>query len=349
MPLKVAIVFDSPYEGWDHDRHAKQLEVEVARSAAEDFEPDLEYQAAAALGTFGHDIRFIGLRDDLAPLVHELAANRPDVVFNCAESFAGNATLEYVVPAVLEAYRVPYCGSPPLGLMLSRDKALAKELLSYHGIRVARFFTCRPGESPCIPEGTAFPLIVKPLATDASEGIAQASVVWDAESLASRAKFVHENFHMAVIIEQFVEGRELYVSLLGNGDDIAVLPLTELVFDKEKNTPEERIATRRAKWDVRYRERRGIRNQYARPLSAVARERIAHTCRTAFRALGLADYARCDVRLDADDEVWLVEANANPYIAEGHDFAEAAHKGGLEYPQFMQRLLDLALARAARG
>ncbi|HEX5633061.1 MAG TPA: ATP-grasp domain-containing protein, partial [Gemmatimonadales bacterium] len=214
---------------------------------------------------------------------------------------------------------------------------------------VARFFTCRPGESPSIPDDIAYPLMVKPLATDASEGIAQASVVQDPESLAARTKFVHENFQMAVIIEQFVEGRELYVSLLGDGDDLAVLPLTELVFDKEKNTPEERIATRRAKWDVRYRERRGIRNQYARPISAQARERVEHTCRTAFRALCLRDYARCDVRLDADDNVWLIEANANPYIAEGHDFAEAAHKSGLEYPAFIQRLIDLALARAARG
>ena len=140
------------------------------------------------------------------------------------------------------------------------------------------------------------------------------------------------------LVEEFVDGRELYVSIIGNQDQLEILPITELVFDKDKNPPEERIATRAAKWHEGYRERRGIRNQFARPISAQARETIEHVCRTAFRVLGLCDYARCDVRLAPDGQVWFLEANANPYIAHGHDFAEAAEKSGLVYSALIQRL-----------
>ena len=133
--------------------------------------------------------------------------------------------------------------------------------------------------------------------TDASQGIAQASVVHDADALAERVAFVHQQFQQPAIAEEFVEGRELYVSIIGNRDKLEILPLTELVFDKEKNAPEERIATKAAKWHEGYRARRGIRNQFARPVAAQTRETIEHICRTAFRILWLRDYARCDVRL----------------------------------------------------
>ena len=347
MPLKIAIVFDTPYEGWDHARHLQQVDKEIGRQ--DEVEPEMEYQVAHALRTNGHEVHLIGLHGNLDYLLSELDAAKPDLAFNCAETFDGHAHLDYVVASVLEAKGVNYVGSPPTGLIVSRNKAMAKEILAYHGVRVTGFIVCPPGTTPTRPEHLGFPLIVKPAATDASEGIAQASVVFDDEALAARARFIHEQFDDTVIAESFVEGRELYVSLLGNGDHIDVLPLTELVFDKEKNAPEERIATKSAKWDIAYRERRGIRNQFARPISAQAREELERTCRTAFRALALRDYARCDVRLDAEDRVWLLEANANPFIAEGHDFAEAAHKAGLDYPALMQRLTDLAQARTKRG
>ena len=343
MPLKIAIVFDTPWEGWDHARHLQQVEKEIGRQ--HEVEPEMEYQVAHALRAQGHDVHLIGLHNDLGYLLSELDVARPDLAFNCAESFNGRAHLEYVVAAALEAKGINYVGSPPTGLIVSRNKAMAKEILASHGVRVPGFIVCPPGMTPCRPEGLAFPLIVKPVATDASVGIAHASVVFDDESLAARVAFVHGQLRETVIVESFVEGRELYVSLLGNADRIDVLPLTELVFDKEKNSPEERIATKSAKWDLAYRERRGIRNQFARPISSGAREEVERACRTAFQALALRDYARCDVRLDAEDRVWFLEANANPYIAEGHDFAEAAHKSGLEYPALIQRLVDLAAAR----
>ena len=139
---------------------------------------------------------------------------------------------------------------------------------------------------------------------------------------------MHERFHQPAIAEEFIDGRELYVSVVGNGDDLEILPITEMVFDKRKTRPEERIATKSAKWDEDYRARKGIRNVFARPIAAGVRERIESICRTAFRALWLRDYARLDVRLAADGEVWFLEANANPFISYGHDMANAAEKAG---------------------
>jgi D-alanine-D-alanine ligase len=186
---------------------------------------------------------------------------------------------------------------------------------------------------------------VKPLAADASEGIAQASVVEDVEALTERVAFVHSRFEQPAIAEEFITGRELYVSLIGNDARLELLPLTELVFDKEKNPPEERFATQSAKWDEVYRQRKGIRNQFARPVSAAAREQIESICRTAFHVLWLRDYARIDLRLTDDDEVWVLEANANPFISQGHEIAMAAEKAGMSYPDFIQRIVDEALAR----
>jgi D-alanine-D-alanine ligase len=249
-----------------------------------------------------------------------------------------------MVPGMLEAEGYHYTGSPPVALLVSRNKAMSKKVLAYHGIRVPAFMTCRPGEKVEAP-ALRFPLIVKPLQSDASAGIAQASVVQDLASLRERVTMIHERFNQPAIAEEFVEGRELYVSLIGNGNDLDMLPITEMVFDKRRTRPEERIATQSAKWDDDYRARKGIKNVVARPLAKRVRERIEEICRTAFRSLWLRDYARIDVRVAPDGEVWFIEANANPFISYGHDMANAAEKAGMNYYAFVQRLVDEAEAR----
>jgi D-alanine-D-alanine ligase len=197
--------------------------------------------------------------------------------------------------------------------------------------------------------GLRFPLFVKPLQTDGSAGIAQASLVQDMAALADRVAFIQDRFGQGAIAEEFVEGRELYVSVLGNDDSLEILPIIEMVFDKSKTRPEERIATQFAKWDEGYRDRKGIRNVIARPLSKSVRERIHQTCRTAYRALWLRDYARLDLRLSPDGQIWVIEANANPFISYGHDMANAAAKAGMEYYDFIQRIVDAAKARYDRA
>jgi D-alanine-D-alanine ligase len=341
--MRVAVVFDTPYSGWEHPEHERQMDVEIAAWKAD--EPEMEYQIGHALRERGHEIRLLGVRDDLQYLTRCLAEWQPDLVFNGAEAFRGNDALEYLLPGLLEAEGYRYTGAPPLALQVTRNKAISKKILAYFGVQVPGFVSYRLGEEVETAPELDFPLIVKPLQTDGSVGIAQASVVQDMASLVERVAFIHERFGQGAIAEEFVDGRELYVSVVGNGSAIEILPITELVFDKRKTRAEERIATMSAKWDEGYRERKGIRNVMARPISKAARARIEETCRTAYRALWLRDYARLDLRLASDGEVWVLEANANPFISYGHDMANAAAKAGMEYSDFIQRIVDAAIAR----
>ncbi|HEX7024820.1 MAG TPA: ATP-grasp domain-containing protein [Gemmatimonadales bacterium] len=341
--MRIAVVFDSPYPRYTPEDHQRQMNEELTSET--EHEPDMEYQVAHALQEGGHEVLLIGISKDPREVLDRCAEWKPDLVVNCAESFHGDSRLDHLFPALLEAGGYRYTGSPPLGLQVSRDKAMSKKILAYHGIKVPGFATWRPNEAVTEAPPLKFPLIVKPLSADASEGIAQASVVENLAELTDRVAFVHGRFEQPAIAEEFITGRELYVSMVGNDARLEILPITELVFDKEKNPPEERFATQSAKWDEVYRARKGIRNVFARPISAAAREEIERICRTAFHALWLRDYARIDIRLTESDEVWVLEANANPFISHGHEIANAAEKAGMPYPQFIQRLVDEAMAR----
>ncbi|MFQ6046407.1 MAG: ATP-grasp domain-containing protein [Gemmatimonadales bacterium] len=338
--MKIAVVFEAANEGWEDADYKAEVQAEVEEA---------EYEVAEALMARGHDVLMVGVYDDVHVMLEKLRAFEPDLVFNCSEGFRGRGRLDYLFPALLESEGYHYTGSPPTALLITRNKALSKKVLAYHGLHVPGFATYRlreeVGESP---PGLTFPLIVKPLQEDASEGISMASVVSDGDQLAERVQFIHERFHQPAIAEEFIEGRELYVGVLGNGDALEILPITEMVFDKDRTRPEERIATKSAKWDVPYRERKGIRNVFARPIGKKARERIDETCRVAFRALWLRDYARLDVRLTPENEVWVIEVNANPFISFGHDMANAAEKAGMDYYAFVDRIVTLATERYAQ-
>jgi len=336
--VRIGVVFDTPHAGWHHEDFYREM-------LAQGDEPEAEYEVAEALLACDHDVRLIGVHEDLRVLFDELDAFRPDLVFNGAEGFRGQCRLDYVFAAALEATGYCYTGSPPEALLVTRNKAMSKKVLAWHGTRVPGFATFRHNAAFPGPAGLAYPLIVKPVGEDASAGIARASVVQDDQELEARVAFIHATFDQPAIAEEFVEGRELYVGVLGNGDEVDVLPVVEMVFDKEKNTPEERIATRHAKWHDDYRERRGIRNVFARPIAQSAREEIERLCRTAYHALHLRDYARFDLRLTEDQQVWLIEANANPFISCGHDMANAAQKMGLDYHAFINRIAHEAAGR----
>jgi D-alanine-D-alanine ligase len=343
--VRIGVVFDTPYARYTPDDHHRQMEKELGGDTPN--EPEMEYQVGRALEENGHDVLLVGVHDDPREVLDRCAEWKPELVVNCAESFRGESRLDHLFPALLEAGGYPYTGSPPLALQVSRDKEISKKILAYHGIKVPGFVTYRTNDEVTDAPNLRFPLIVKPNSSDASEGIAQASVVEDLDALKDRVAFVHQRFEQPAIVEEFIMGRELYVSLVGNDDRLEPLPLTELVFDKEKNAPEERFATQSAKWDEAYRRRKGVRNVFARPVSGAARERIDAICRTAFHRLWLRDYARIDLRLTDDDEVWVLEANANPFISRGHEIANAAEKAGMAYPAFIQRIVDEAMARHA--
>jgi D-alanine-D-alanine ligase len=244
------------------------------------------------------------------------------------------------VVSYLELLRLPYTGCNPRGLILARDKALSKKLLAYHRIRVPDFTVVRPGRKPVLSKKLRFPLIVKSLFFEASAGISQASVVENAEQLGRRVAFIHEKLGTAAIVEQFVDGRELYVGVIGN-ERLDALPVWEMSFAQ---MPENRwkIATERVKWSTQYQKKHGIMTDRAR-LDAATTDRIQRIAKRTCRALDLSGYARIDVRMDDEGRVYVLEANPNPNLAYGEDFAESAEVSGVAYERLLERIIALGL------
>jgi D-alanine-D-alanine ligase len=304
---------------------------------------EAEFDVARILIERGHQVRLFGFRDNLDQLLAGLRTEPVDVVFNLAERFRGLSALDYTVAALLEMVDMPYTGASSEGLLLARDKALTKKVLAYQGIRIPHFVVCAQGATVQRPSDLRFPLIVKPLDEDASVGISQASVVRDDNALAERVAFIHDRIDTDAIIEEFIAGRELYIGVMG-GDKPVSFPPIEMVFGNEPNV-ENRIATFKAKWSVKYRESRGIQNMIAVDLPEDVRARLAEVAVRTFEAAGLRDYGRIDVRLAHDNEIYVVEANPNPYLADGEDLAWAAEEGGYLYGDFIERIAEMALSR----
>ncbi len=302
-----------------------------------------EFDVKTTLLELGHEVRVVGAYDDIAPIRDTIESWRPHIVFNLLEEFAGNPAFDYYVVSYLEMMNIPYTGCGPRGLVLARDKALSKILLAHHRIPVPAFLVFPHGR----PVGTAieppYPLIVKSLMQEGSVGIGRASVVNNKTQLCQRVRRIHELTGGDAIAEQYIDGRELYVTVLGNRR-LSVLPFREIVFDKH-DAPAARVATHRVKWDYDYRERRGIDYRFAYKLPAGMDEQIRRLCKRAYRILDLDGYARFDLRISRQRRVYLLEANPNPAIAENEDSAFSAHKAGLDYPRLIQRLINLGLSR----
>ncbi|HSG82512.1 MAG TPA: ATP-grasp domain-containing protein [Gemmatimonadota bacterium] len=332
--MKIAVLFDTPAVGWEDEDFKQEVQAEV---------PEAEYEVAEALMANGHDVFLIGFHHNLRRMLDRLEEFDPELVFNCTESYMGKARYDYAVTALLEMKGYRYTGSSPEALLLARDKATSKKILKHHSVPVPRFAVYTKGQVVKPPEDISFPLIVKPMHEDASVGISQSSVVNDSDSLGERVAFIHRTLHQPAIAEELIEGRELYVGVVGN-EKLQLLPLIEITFDKMED-PSMRIATYNAKWDLEYRERWGIKNQFARRIGKQVMAEIESTCRIAFLALGLRDYGRIDLRLTADQQIYVLEVNPNPYIAFGEDMANAAERAGLDYYEFIERIVKEALKR----
>jgi D-alanine-D-alanine ligase len=299
----------------------------------------MEYDVIETLRERGHEVRVLGVHDELSGIRMTVQEFKPHIVFNLMEAFAGVTTFDQNVVSYLELLRLPYTGCNPRGLILARDKALSKKLMAYHRIPVPEFAVVRRGRKPVLPKRLQFPIIVKSLFFEASAGISQASVVENLEQLQRRIAFIHESLGTA-IIEQFVDGRELYVGVIGN-ERLDVLPAWEMSFAQ---MPENRwrIATERVKWSTQYQKRHGIMTSRAELDPEVA-HRIQRIARRTFRALDLNGYARIDMRLDASGRPFVLEANPNPNLAFGEDFAESAEVHGTSYERLLDRILALGL------
>jgi D-alanine-D-alanine ligase len=300
-----------------------------------------EYDVVSTLRKLGHEVRPLGVKSDLGVIRAAVEEWHPHIAFNLLEEFDGIAVYDQNVVSYLELLRVPYTGCNPRGLMLARDKSLSKKLLSFHRIPFPDFALFPMSRSVKRPSYLDFPLIVKSVTEEASLGISQASIVNDEEKLRERVTFIHESVGTGALVEQYIEGRELYVGVMGNGH-LRVLPVWELVMDR---MPEEawRIATERVKWSRKYQNKYGIRSGEARNLPEGMEEKIQHLARRVYRALGLSGYARIDLRMDQSGRVYVLEANPNPQISRDEDFAESALKGDWSYGDLLQELLNLGL------
>jgi D-alanine-D-alanine ligase len=305
----------------------------------------VEYDVLSALRTAGHEVRVCAVLDSLEPLDRELRNWKPHVVFNLLEEFNGVVAYEANLVAHLELMSQPYTGCNPRGLMLSRDKVLSKQLLRSAGIATPQWVVTPRGRRPSLPADLHFPLIVKSATDDASLGIAQASVVHDLTQLRSRVRLMHEKYGCDALIEEYIDGRELYVGVLGNERPLA-LPVWELQFGRLPKRMS-RIATRRIKWDRAYQRSLGIGPRPAPGLDALQVRRIHSVALAAWRALRLSGLARIDFRLREDGQLFVLEANPNPNIARIEDFATSAAAAGIDYAELIRRLLRAGMTYQA--
>lgn len=298
-----------------------------------------EYDVISTLSEMGHQVEVLGLSDDLTPIRQAILKRSPHIAFNLLEEFHGVVTYDQAIVSYLELMRQPYSGCNPRGLLLSKDKALSKKILAFHRIPSPKFTVFPLGKKVVRPQKLKFPIFVKSVIDDASLGISQSSVVYDDQQLADRVAFVHEHTLADALAEEFIDGRELYVGVMGN-DRLQTFPIWELWFEKS-DAPI--IATRKVKWDRKYQEKLGVKTGIAKELPEKTQKQISRICKKVYKALDLSGYARMDLRLRADGKVFVLEANANPNLSYGEDFAESAEVDGLSYEDLLSKIIGLGM------
>lgn len=331
--LKVLVIFDLPDKPANQD-WASQLR-------PEDWQKDLDI--IQAVKKLGHEVRLLGIFDQVRPLLIEIRRHPPDLVFNLAEAFANERRHESHLAGLLELLGVRYTGSRPASLSLCRDKLAAKRILAPHRIKVPRSVVFPLGKTNRSLKGLRFPVFVKPLGLEGSDGITQRSFADQPDACLERVRFLHANLKTDVLVEEYIEGRELYASVIGN-ERLRVLPVRELIFTQ---FPEERpkFASYKVKWDESFRKKWGIQNIFAEGLPESAHRKINHICRTAFRALGLTGYGRLDLRLTSQGEIYVIEVNPNPALNREDELAQSAQKAKLSYTRLIERILTLGYQR----
>jgi D-alanine-D-alanine ligase len=329
---KVLVLFDSA--------GTPPADQDFSRQLKHDEDWATEAHVIEALNKLGHEVRTIGVYEDPGLIIDEVKGHPPDVVFNLTEHFNARSAYDRNVAGLLEMLDLPYTGSGPTGLTLCKNKGMAKEILAYHHIRVPDSAVFPIGAAIRRPKRLRFPLFIKPLQEEASYGISQDSFVENDQAFEERIRFIHERMNQEALAEEFIDGRELYVSILGN-DRLHVFPFREVIF-AEVPEGRPRFSTFKAKWDDAYRKKWGIQNIFADGLDEEIKRRITEICRKAYRVLRIRGYGRIDLRITPAGEIVLLEANPNPNLEREDEFAQSAMKAGLTYEALIQRILRLA-------
>ena len=335
--LKVLVLFDGVQPTPIDADLSKEMKTE---------EWETEANVMAALKELGHIPEHLAIFDDVDLVRQKMESFQPDVLFNLVEQFKNNPGFDQNIVSLLEMQGVPFTGCGSTGLTLCKHKGISKKILGHHGILTPNFVVIPRGQRIGGPRQLKFPILVKPVKEEASYGISRNSFVETEEQFRERIAFIHEKHKSDAIAEEYIEGREIYVSIMGN-TRLTVFPLRELVF-KEVPPNEPRIATYKAKWDEKYRKRWGLEGQFAENLDPALVKEIEKMCKDTYRLLTIDGYARIDLRLTADNKPYFIEANPNPHLAADEDFAQSALKAGLKYPQLIQAVIGLGM-RMARG
>ena len=299
-----------------------------------------EFDVRDAIEALGHEVFSIGVSDDLSTIRGAIDAHKPHVAFNLVEEFGGIGHFDQHVVSYLELRKQAYTGCNPRGLTLARDKALTKKILAYHNLKVPEFAIFPKRRATKRHDGLAFPLFVKSLTEEGSVGISGASIVHDDEKLKERVEFIQRTTNSTAIAEQFIEGREIYVGVMGN-DRVTVLPAWEFAMTKKEDGAP-LIASGRAKWDPAYQRQVGLKTGPAK-LTKKMQAELAELSKQIYRLLGMSGYARLDFRVTADGNAYLLEANPNPQIAKDEDFALSAKHVGMDYSELIEQLMHFGM------
>lgn len=339
--MKVLVLFDLGEAAPADQNYDAFLRAPVAE------EWTTEASLIKTLTKLGHEARPFGIFDSFEPLLAMVKEWRPDVIFNLAEAFRGDRAHEPDLASLFELLGVAYTGARPLALGLCKDKALAKNIAASAGARVPRFEVSRRGRPLTKLGEFPYPAIVKPLELESSAGISQDSFAGTEKQALERARFVHQRLEQDAIIEEYIEGREIYVGVLGEGSRVETLPPRELFFESVPDG-DPKFATFKAKWDENYRRKWGIRNGAAKPMTPELYANLSDVSKRIYQALGLSGYARLDLRVTKSGEIVFLEANPNPGLAPGDEFVDAASSAGLGHEKLVARVLEDALRKARR-
>ena len=336
--LKVLVLFDGVQPTPIDADLSKEMKTE---------EWQTEANVMAALGELGHTAEHLAIFDEVDLVRQKMESFAPDVLFNLVEQFKNNPGFDQNIVSLLEMQGVPFTGCGSTGLTLCKHKGISKKILGHHGIPTPSFVVIPRGQRIGGPRQLKFPILVKPVKDEASYGISRASFVKEEEQFRERISFIHEKHKSDAIAEEYIDGRELYVSIMGN-TRLTVFPIRELVF-REVPPNEPKIATYKAKWDEEYRKRWGLDGQFAEDLDPALVKEIEQMCKDIYRLLTIDGYARIDLRLTADNKIYFIEANPNPHLAVDEDFAQSAQKAGLKYPQLIQAIIRLGMSPGRTG
>lgn len=300
-----------------------------------------EYDVVCTLRGMGHEVRPVGVGSELGVIREAVEDYKPHVAFNLLEEFDGYPLFDQHVVSYLELKKQKYTGCNPRGLTLTHDKALANKILTYHRIHVPRFAVFPVNRNVRRPNRLKFPLFVKSVSDEGSVGIAQASIVRDDEKLKERVNFIHRQNETPAIAEEYIEGREVYVGVIGNQRLQAYTPWELVMTNLPDGAPN--IATDKVKWDVEYQKKVGLVTQPA-VIEEQTRKEFERLSKRVYRILGLSGYARIDYRLTAEGRIYLLEVNPNPQIAHQEDFADSAEHCGVTYEALLQKIVTLGMS-----